>query len=83
VGSYKPYIDSGDSELHNHHKPIFVAVNVKDIMLVAHHIRIAKVLSDISQTMPIFHASHFIPPFQWNTGVSVLWLLIEEFELLM
>ena len=66
-----------DCELDNHHKSIFVAPDVKDIMLVSNVVCCREVSLYIRQVLPLCLLCDVIPSFKCGLSVSMSFRTIE------
>lgn len=53
MGAHKPDIHPPDSKLNDYDKTVLVAMDIKDIVLVAHHVRVTIILPNVPKIMPL------------------------------
>ena len=77
MSTHKSDEDMPDSELYNHHKSIFVAPDVEDIMLVTNIVCCGEVSLYIRQVLPFCHFCDVIPSFKCSLSISMSFRTIE------
>ena len=77
MSSHKSDEDMPDCELYDHHKTVFVAPDVKDIMLVPYIVCRRKVCLDIRKVLPFCLFCDVIPSFKCSLSVSMAFRTIE------
>ena len=75
--THKPDEYMPDCELHNYYQTIFVALNVKDIMLVSNIVCCGEVCLYIRQILPLCLFCDVIPSFKCSLSVSMSFRTIE------
>ena len=71
MSTHKSDKNMSDCELYYHNKPIFVASNVKDIMLIPNVVCCGKVCLYIRQVLPLCFFCDVIPSFKCSLSVSM------------
>ena len=64
-------------ELHNHNQTVFVASDVKDIMLIPNVVCRWEVYLYVRQVLPLCPFGDVIPPFKCSLSVSMTFRTIE------
>ena len=71
MSTHKSDENMPDCELYDHNKPIFVAPNVKDIMLIPNVVCCGEVCLYIRQVLPLCLFCDVIPSFKCSLSVSM------------
>ena len=77
MSTHKSDEDMPNCELHNYHKSIFIAPDVKDIMLVSNVICCREVCLYIRQVLPFCLFCDVIPSFKCSLSISMSFRTIE------
>ena len=71
MSTHKPDEDMPDCEFYDHHQTIFVASDVKDIMLVSNVVCCGEVCLYIRQVLPLCLFCDVIPSFKCSLSISM------------
>lgn len=81
--AYKSDVYPLNGKLNDYNKTVLVAMDIKDIVLVAHHVCVAIVLPNVTKIAPLPFCGNVVPSFEWYPRICIHWLLKEQFQFLM
>lgn len=70
-------IDQFRRKHHHNNQTIVISLNIKNIMLITHIIRIREILSHIRKIFPMSGANLLMPSLQRNTAISMPLLFVK------
>ena len=75
--THKSDKDMPDRKLYNHNKTVFVALDVKDIMLIPNVVSCGEICLYIRQVLPLCLLYDVVPSFKRSLSVSMSFRTIE------